>query len=154
MCRDQAVQLLRRIAAWHTWVVILRWEKILPWTHRFPYVKLLCFPWWRWTGTCVCFACVLFLHFLLTCCSQRRKLPADFTLLMERILWKDRSLVHRCGHTIPVSCVFGNEMLEECVFYFRLICLSVRLSHETTREPLNRFSWKFVFDIVVSVEGK
>ena len=27
-----------------------------------------------------------------------------------------------CGHTIPVSCVFGNEMFEECVFYFRLVC--------------------------------
>jgi len=45
-----------------------------------------------------------------------------------------------CVYTIPVSCVFGNEMFEECVFYFRLVCLSVRLSHETTREPLNRFS--------------
>jgi len=45
-----------------------------------------------------------------------------------------------CGCTIPVSCVFGNEMFEECVFCFRLVCLSVSLSHETTREPLNRFS--------------
>jgi hypothetical protein len=161
-CADQAVQLLRRIAAWPISVVIFRREKILPWTHRYLYAKVLCFRLWRWIGTCL--FCLRFVSpFPSYLLFTTKEVACRFhTPDGENIVDRPQCCAPLWLHHSCLLCVWERNVWRMCVLFSP--CLSVRPSvcHVKQlenpwidfRENLYLTVLIKVSYIVVSIDGK
>jgi len=146
MCRDQAVQLLTSDSSLTYLSCYFQVRENIAMNSQISIREVAAFPVMKMERhVCLfCFALCFCISFSLVVHNEENCLQISHSCWREycgktAVLW----LHHSC-----LLCVWERNVWRMRVLFSPCLPVrpSVRLSHEKTREPLNTFSWKFVFD--------